>query len=182
LLGGVFAAASLAGKGPGRFASGRLLRLGVPLLLYVTLINPLANFLGDLAQGMRPELWPYLAPGSEDHDAGPLWFVAALLTSSLAYAAWRWWRPAGGGNANRVAMRPRQLLLAAAVIAVGSLQVPSPLRDGRCLPSSSLPLSLAHHTGTETGVPSRLKVVMLTKHSLANAAQPTFMNFLLDRC
>jgi hypothetical protein len=123
LLGGVFAAASMARKGPGGFVHGRLLRLGVPLLLYVTVINPLANYLGDLAQGKSPSLWPYLALGSEDHDAGPLWFVAALLTFSLVYAAWRRWHPASGGNGSGAAMRPRQLLVAAAVIAVGSLVV-----------------------------------------------------------
>ena len=93
----------------------------MPLVLYVTVINPLANYLGDLAQGTQPRLWPYLAPGSEDHDAGPLWFVAALLTFSLLYAAWRWWRPAGNGI--QAAMGPKQLLVAAAVIAVGSFLV-----------------------------------------------------------
>jgi hypothetical protein len=123
LLGGVFAAASLARKGPGRFARGRLVRLGVPLVAYVTVINPLANYLGDLAQGMQPRLWPYLAPGSEDHDAGPLWFVAALLTFSLAYAAWRRRQPHASSNGHRAVLRPRQLLVAAAVIAVGSLVV-----------------------------------------------------------
>ena len=123
LLGGMFAAASLARNGPDRFVHGRLLRLGVPLVLYVTLINPLTNYFGDLAQGRGPRLWPYLAPGSEDHDAGPLWFVAALLTFSVVYAAWCWWRPAVGGNGDRAAMRPRQLLLAAAVIAAGSFMV-----------------------------------------------------------
>jgi hypothetical protein len=92
-------------------------------VLYVTLINPLANYFGDLAQGMQPRLWPYLAPGSEDHDVGPLWFVAALLTFSLVYAAWRRWRPAVGCNGVRAAMRPRQLPVAAVVIAVGSLVV-----------------------------------------------------------
>jgi peptidoglycan/LPS O-acetylase OafA/YrhL len=121
LLGGVFAAASLARKGPGGFVHGRLLRLGVPLMLYVAVINPLANYYGDLAMGMRPRLWPYLAPGSEDHDAGPLWFVAALLAFSLVYAAWRWWRPTGSGGSG--ALRPGQLLVAAAVIAVGSFAV-----------------------------------------------------------
>jgi hypothetical protein len=35
-------------------------------------------------------------------------------------------------------------------------------------------LSAAHHTGTETGVPSRLKVVMLTKGSVAKAALSTW--------
>jgi hypothetical protein len=123
LLGGVFTAASLAGKGPGGFTSGRLLRLGVSLVLYVTVINPLANYLGDLAQGRQPSLWPYLAPGSEDHDAGPLWFVAALLTFSLVYAAWRRWRPASSGTGSWAVVRPRQLLLAAVVIAAGSLVV-----------------------------------------------------------
>jgi peptidoglycan/LPS O-acetylase OafA/YrhL len=119
LLGGVFAAASLARRGPGGFVHARLLRLGVPLVLFVAVITPLTNYLGDLAQGERPRLWPYLAPGSEDRDAGALWFVAALLTFSLGYAAWRWWRPAGGSGA----VRPGQLLLAAAVIAVGSFAV-----------------------------------------------------------
>jgi glucans biosynthesis protein C len=98
----------------------RLLRLGVPLVVFVAVVTPLTNYLGDLAQGKRPRLWPYLAPGSEDHDAGALWFVAALLAFSLVYAAWRWWRPAGGGSG---AVRPGQLLLAAAVIAVSSFAV-----------------------------------------------------------
>jgi hypothetical protein len=121
LLGGAFAARSLARRGPGRFVHGRLLRLGVPLLLFVAVINPLTNYLGDLAQGKRPRLWPYLAPGNEDQDAGPLWFVAALLTFSLVYAAWRWWRP--GGNGGGAAMRARQLLVAAAVVTAGSFAV-----------------------------------------------------------
>ena len=123
LLGGVFAAAALARKGPGRFTYGRLLRLGVPLVLYVTVVNPLTNYLGDLAQGKGPRLWPYFGPRSEDHDAGPLWFVAALLAFSLAYAAWRWWRPAASGTGRRAAMGPRQLLIAATVIAAGSFAV-----------------------------------------------------------
>jgi hypothetical protein len=108
LLGGVFAAASLARRGPGGFVHGRLLRLGVPLLLFVAVLSPLTNYLGDVAEGERPGLWPYLAPGGEDQDAGPLWFVAALLTFSLVYAAWRWFRPAGsgsGGGAAAVAIR-----------------------------------------------------------------------------
>jgi hypothetical protein len=49
--------------------------------------------------------------------------VAALLTFSLVYAAWRWWHAAANANGSRAAMGPRQLLLAAAVIAVGSLVV-----------------------------------------------------------
>jgi hypothetical protein len=42
--------------------------------------------------------------------------------------------------------------------------------ESASLMTSRVPLSVAHHTGTETGVPSRLKVVMLTKGFLASAA------------
>ena len=121
LLGGVFAASSLARKGPGRFVHGRLLRLGVPLVLFVAVIDPLTDYLSDLPEGMASRPWPYLAPGSEVRDAGPLWFVAALLSFSLVYAAWRWRRPATGGGG--AVLRPRQLLLAATVIAAASFAV-----------------------------------------------------------
>ena len=60
-----------------------------------------------------------LAPASKTRDAGPLWFVAALLTFSLVYAAWRWWRPATGA----AGLRPRQLLVAAVVVVAGSFVV-----------------------------------------------------------
>jgi hypothetical protein len=45
-------------------------------------------------------------------------------------------------------------------------------QESASLKTSSVPLSAAHHTGTETGVPSRLKVVTLTKGSFASAACP----------
>jgi glucans biosynthesis protein C len=121
LLGGVFAATALARRGPSGFVHGRLLRLGVPLVLFVAFIDPLTGYLGDLAEDQAPGLWGQLAPSSKARDVGPLWFVAALLTFSLVYAAWRWWRPAGGGG--KPAERPRQLLVAAVVIAVGSFAV-----------------------------------------------------------
>src|SRR5512132_1895169 len=53
LLGGVFAAASLARKGPRGFVDGRLLRLGVPLLLFVAVIDPLTDYLSDLPEDQR---------------------------------------------------------------------------------------------------------------------------------
>jgi hypothetical protein len=80
LLGGVFAARSLARRGAGRFVRARLVRLGVPLALFVVVIDPLTDYLSDLPEGMGRRPWPYFAPGSEVRDAGPLWFVAALLS------------------------------------------------------------------------------------------------------
>ena len=107
LLAGWFSARSLAHRGPGGFVRSRLLRLGVPMLVYVLLINPLTDYLGGFRHGHR-SLAFYLATT----EASVMWFVAALLAFTVAYAALRCVRPAA---------RPRPLrpgLLAAAVLAI----------------------------------------------------------------
>jgi glucan biosynthesis protein C len=127
LLGGLLAAASLAHKGPGGFARGRLVRLGLPLLAFFVLLDPLTGYLGALAEGDHPRLWPYLADQTGTRDTGPLWFVAVLLALSLAYAGLRRLRPARVGVTAGVG--PRQLAAVAAVIAAGSfmMRLVSPL-------------------------------------------------------
>jgi len=87
LVAGWFSARSLARKGPGGFARTRLLRLGVPLIVFIFLINPLASYLGDLGRGLHPDLAGYWGGGA--YAAGVMWFVAALLAFSLAYALLR---------------------------------------------------------------------------------------------
>jgi len=118
LLAGSLAAGSLARKGTGAFVGRRLLHLGVPLLVFVGLIDPLTDYLGSRAEGEHPRLWPYLADQTGTRDVGPLWFVAALLVFSLAYAAWRRRRPARGGTAMDV--RAGHLLGAVLAIAAAS--------------------------------------------------------------
>jgi fucose 4-O-acetylase-like acetyltransferase len=86
LVAGWFSARSLAHRGAGAFARARLLRLGVPLLVFVFLINPLASYLGGLGRGGHAGLARDLGGGQ---GAGPMWFVAALLAFSLAYAMLR---------------------------------------------------------------------------------------------
>ncbi len=100
LLGGLLSAASLARKGPRGFALGRLVRLGGPLLVFVVLVDPLTDYLGALAEGDHPRLWPYLVDQTGTRDSGPLWFVALLLVVSLAYAAWRRLHPVRVGGAS----------------------------------------------------------------------------------
>ncbi|HYB85758.1 MAG TPA: acyltransferase [Streptosporangiaceae bacterium] len=90
LVAGWFSARSLARKDPGAFARARLLRLGVPLIAFIFVINPLASYLGDLGQGLYPNLADYL---SGVYAVGVMWFVAALLAFSLAYALLRCLRP-----------------------------------------------------------------------------------------
>ena len=93
LLSAYFTAASYDRKGPGPFLRDRFLRLGVPLLVYEYLIQPLlACFLAWAGVinlgGSRGEYvrWYYT---SFHLGSGPLWFVEVLLIFSLLYVVWR---------------------------------------------------------------------------------------------
>jgi len=86
LVAGWFSARSLAHRGAGAFARARLLRLGVPLIVFIFLVNPLASYLGDLGRGRHASVVHYLGGV---YAAGVMWFVAALLVFSLAYALLR---------------------------------------------------------------------------------------------
>ena len=99
LVAGWFSARSLAHKGAGEFARSRLLRLGVPLIVFIFLIDRLAAYLGDLGYGFRLSLTPYWGMPPRyggPYAVGSLWFVAALLAFSLAYALLRRVHPAPG--------------------------------------------------------------------------------------
>jgi fucose 4-O-acetylase-like acetyltransferase len=110
LVAGWFSARSLARKGAGEFARSRLLRLGVPLIVFIFVINPLASYLGDLGAAQHPSLADYLG---RSYGAGPMWFVAALLAFSLAYALLRRLHPPP------VARRwPRALAMGAAAVLI----------------------------------------------------------------
>lgn len=87
-------------------------RLGVPLVVFVLLIDPLTAYLGSR--------WRTMPLGTRAMEVGVLWFVAALLVFSLAYAALRRARPA---PAPRRSLQIAVLAAAAAVIAVSSFAV-----------------------------------------------------------
>jgi surface polysaccharide O-acyltransferase-like enzyme len=117
LLAGWLSPPSLARRGPGGFARGRLLRLGVPLLVFVLLVQPLADVVGS-----RPDARPIgFAAAVGATELSVMWFVAALLVFSLAYAVLRRLRPA------RPTPGPprlgRLLVVAAAAIGGASLLV-----------------------------------------------------------
>jgi len=121
LLAGLLSAASLGRKGPDGFARGRLVRLGLPLLLFVVLVDPLTDYLGSLAEGEHPRIWPFLVDQTGTRDAGPLWFVAVLVLLSLAYAGLRRLHPARTGDV--AGLERRHLIAVAAAIAAGSFAV-----------------------------------------------------------
>lgn len=105
-----FAAGSLARRGPGAFVRERLVRLGLPALLYMLVIHPF------ILLGLNPwnhDFGPpvtfyrgYLASGRFLGSNGPLWFAVALLLFCLALAGWTRLRQGFGGQASRTTPAP----------------------------------------------------------------------------
>lgn len=116
IVAGWLSVSSLARRGPAAFAGSRLLRLGVPLVVFVLLVNPLADHLGDLFKENAAGFLGNLA----DTEFSIMWFVVALLACSLAYAALRRLRPVNG---RRPRPGTRALVVSAAVIGAASLAV-----------------------------------------------------------
>ena len=91
---GFFAADALARKGGAHFVRDRLLRLGIPLVGYVLVINPLMIYFLAYPVECRKAggffslyVSRYLGSGMALGSTGPLWFAETLLVFSLAYAA-----------------------------------------------------------------------------------------------
>jgi peptidoglycan/LPS O-acetylase OafA/YrhL len=95
LISGYFTPGSFEHKGLSAFLKDRLIRLGIPLLAFMFVLNPLTFYVGAphidaslLAKGgiTLPLKWQdyirFIGPG-------PLWFVAMLLVFDFTYAAWR---------------------------------------------------------------------------------------------
>ncbi|MEV0820662.1 acyltransferase family protein [Nonomuraea rubra] len=85
LLSGFFTPGSYDRKGARAFVRDRLVRLGIPLLVYLLLLRPLAGIGGVLGRGDMP-FWEYYL---RSWDPGPMWFVEVLIVLALAYAGWR---------------------------------------------------------------------------------------------
>jgi|GEM_PF-104256 len=83
LLSGYFSPGSIKRKGAWQFLMDRLLRLGIPTLVYAFILNPIAS-------------WGYQMMHSPAGNAaairfalGPMWFAVMLLEFDLGYLAWR---------------------------------------------------------------------------------------------
>jgi surface polysaccharide O-acyltransferase-like enzyme len=76
-------------KGPGPFILDRLKRLGIPLVFYALVINPLVTYWAAVHGGYEGSFWQYVPshlPDLTEAAVGPLWFVEALLFFSIVYA------------------------------------------------------------------------------------------------
>ena len=93
LISGYFVPGSYDRKGAGLFLKDRLLRLGIPLLFYIIVIDPLLNYaLAINLRGFEGTLGQFLARYLANYSglgSGPLWFVEALLIFTITYGLWR---------------------------------------------------------------------------------------------
>ncbi len=120
LISGLLTQDSLARKGPTRFASDRLLRLGIPFAVYTLLIWPLLEY-SLLEPFLHPGFWRSVSNTDPLLDNGPMWFVGVLLLFSLALAAWRKWFPRPAPQ--RGPLRGRSLILLAVAVGVCTFAV-----------------------------------------------------------
>jgi glucan biosynthesis protein C len=120
LVAGLLTPPSLERKGAARFVRDRLLRLGLPFVLYVLLVQPTLDYALEHRFGDAPgSYWAeYLADGRL--DTGPLWFVGVLLIFSLGYVGCRQ-TPLAKVSPRRITVRT--LIVAAAVVAAASFGI-----------------------------------------------------------
>lgn len=89
-ISGLFTPRSIERKGPARFVLDRLVRLGIPLVVFFFLINPLTEYAGYRADNPAGiGILPFLRECLRDLSGtgtGPLWFVQALLGFSILAA------------------------------------------------------------------------------------------------
>lgn len=124
LVAGLFAPLSLARKGPAAYARSRLLRLGLPFVAYVLLVQPLLMYPVH-PPGEEPDsYWDELIGGGEQTlDTGPMWFVGVLLILSLAYAGVVRARRGNAPRLPRAELSVGHLVLLAGAVAVATFLV-----------------------------------------------------------
>ncbi|TES91727.1 MAG: acyltransferase [Anaerolineales bacterium] len=92
MISSYFSPGSYDRKGAWMYIKDRLKRLGIPLLFYIVVIDPLLSYVLSRYYGFPGSLGEFLSIYLKSYDrlgVGPLWFVAALLIFSLVYALWR---------------------------------------------------------------------------------------------
>jgi hypothetical protein len=122
LLAGYFLPGSLARHGTLGYVKERLVRLGIPILVFGLVIGPATIALGLTAKGI-PFTTALLARWSYGTFAvGPLWFAVALLIFTAGFLAWRSLAPSPGSEADTPQPRyfPSNAILAIAALATGA--------------------------------------------------------------
>jgi glucans biosynthesis protein C len=94
LISGYTTPASYDRKGAIRFLKDRLIRFGIPLLLFMVLIDPLlwyvsTGYEGSFSSYISEHVLTNPWKGLIEFEPGPLWFLFALLLFNLGYVIYR---------------------------------------------------------------------------------------------
>lgn len=97
LISAYFIVPSLVRKGRDTFIRDRLVRLGIPLIIWILVLAPLLSLILAAALGNFPSSLAefYVAQFVPYHGLhiGPMWFVAFLLIATGVYLLWAHFRP-----------------------------------------------------------------------------------------
>ena len=123
LIAGRLTAASLERKGSARFVKERLVRLGIPLVLFTLLVSPPLEYVSYRENdGGTQAFWPFVREQVWHLAPGPTWFLEALLVFSLGHVLLRLVRPDERPPVWR-RLRGVEIVLVALAIAVGAFAV-----------------------------------------------------------
>lgn len=120
LISGYFTPGSFDRKGPGVFYRDRLLRLGIPLIVFVFLLSPIAS----LGFYQTPVGFSHLTPPFTWQQlpsllgVGPLWFAEMLLFFCLGYVIWRRMLRTQAKSSERVDPPPSYLAVGIFILAL----------------------------------------------------------------
>ena len=106
LVAGWLSASSVRKHGATSYLRSRIVRLGVPIAVYLLVLGPAADYLGARAMGTAHSWAQFFLEPVAARDLGPVWFLAALLCFSLGYGGFRRLRPA-----HPPALRPLRMSL-----------------------------------------------------------------------
>ncbi|MBN1310407.1 MAG: acyltransferase family protein [Anaerolineae bacterium] len=121
LIAGYFTVPALDRKGSKRFLQDRLLRLGVPLIFYIFVINPLLRYvLAVNVEGYAGSLGHYVT-GNLPFASGSLWFLHTLLIFTLIYVSGRHWLKNSAEPTKHKQGLPSNIAIAAYALIAGVL-------------------------------------------------------------
>jgi len=123
LISGYFTPGSYDRKGAWPFLKDRLLRLGIPLLFYIIIIDPIIGYavaftVGDIPITFGQFLGQYFG-NYRGLGTGPLWFIEVLLIFNFFYVVWRLLSKPSDTPSQRDSKPPSSLAIAAFAFLLG---------------------------------------------------------------
>jgi glucan biosynthesis protein C len=89
-ISGFFTPAAFDRKGAVLFLKDKLIRLGIPLVVFIYTLNPALNYISARAAGRTTRtFWQFYLQNVINFSPGPLWFVETLLIFGGVYTLFR---------------------------------------------------------------------------------------------